>query len=1173
MKSTGTDFFIELTEYHSEQTNLKSKYSKLRSLLDRVCKEFTSAETIQFSNLFSRLSYVCKKKELGRQETYHLNTFRINANKALHNEWKPTIATYLQDLKSLSLALAHFYQTPIPQELLQHLPQKDLSRVKEKLTGKRFKRIRAFVRDVSADILYCEFEDFANDELYNVKVNVEADQVPGFYGNREFNSTFKSTWAGASINLIDVIESGGFFYAEFVVLEPDYMIDISALAECHKEYGNHQLNYTMSRLTLRESKMHFRIGDFANMCLDQQIFNRTGKEIDLDAIRANAFRSFPFEYSTCLDFNEVRYNEETEKQFLNIRNTVFKTFTENTFKINKSKATVEPAFFCEYFGIQGRLDFFQYEPENNYHNIIELKSGKPPYPQSDTTRIGKNHSTQLFLYYLAAVYNLEKNNVNKNNLNVYVLYSKQANFNLRNEVPDLSRLKSIINKRNEIVLIEHHVAKNINGSNSEKVFQKITPEKLIQDRSNEDFLEMYITPEIIRFTDVFRNSSPLEREYFHSFYTFITRELFVSKVGDGDTDRSGSRGIAGLWQNTLSDKLDAGEILTDLRIKKDGNKVHDDIPRITFTVPDYSRLYEEVTLPNFRKSGVVNLYERNTKEDTVTNKQIFKGTIEYIDQYEVTVRLRFKQPNTSIFSPGKTYAIEHDFLDSSYNSMYKGLYLFLQANKDRKDLLLSQRPLQFDSSARLKHKFISKEINEIVLKAKRAKDYFLLVGPPGTGKTSIALKSMIEEFYSMPGANILLLSYTNRAVDEICDALDEISDGPPYIRIGSALSCDEKHKSKLMECFIADCETREEVRDKIRLHRIFVGTIASVSGKMELFKLKQFQVAIIDEASQILEPHLSGILSARTPDGSNAIEKFILVGDHKQLPAVVLQKEHDSKTDSPSLNAIGIADRRSSLFERLYNLHKVDKNSPAWGMLHKQGRMHPDIAAFPNLAFYQDQLKPVPTPHQEAKLEFISYDKKNPVQKLIATNRVTFIPSEKPEANNNNKTHLPEAKIVAELVKNIYALYRKNKIRFHPDESIGIIAPYRSQIALLRREIHHLGIAPLNKIMTDTVERFQGSQRDIIIYSFSVNQSYQLGFLANNIEEEGHVIDRKLNVVITRAKKQLFITGNPFILSNNPIYFQLMEFIRSKGGYVNCNPGDFLSGHFNVKDAVVNEVQ
>jgi superfamily I DNA and/or RNA helicase len=295
---------------------------------------------------------------------------------------------------------------------------------------------------------------------------------------------------------------------------------------------------------------------------------------------------------------------------------------------------------------------------------------------------------------------------------------------------------------------------------------------------------------------------------------------------------------------------------------------------------------------------------------------------------------------------------------------------------------------------------------------------------------------------------------------------------------------------------------------------------------------------------------LAGVLSAKNPNGGNAIEKFILIGDHKQLPAVVLQNETDSRTDSAALNAIGIIDRRNSLFERLYNLHKENKQSPVWGMLHKQGRMHPDIAVFPNQAFYQGLLLPVPTVHQVTPLEFSRYDNNNPVQALVATKRLAFINVHKSREDTNAKANSREASIAVTLVKQLYELYQQNDLLFDAHESIGIIAPYRNQIALIRREIHNLHIPELDNIMVDTVERFQGSQRDIIIYSFTISHLFQLRFLANNVSNDGYIVDRKLNVALTRAKKQLFITGNIDLLSNNPVYQGLIAFIRSRDGLV-----------------------
>jgi superfamily I DNA and/or RNA helicase len=118
-----------------------------------------------------------------------------------------------------------------------------------------------------------------------------------------------------------------------------------------------------------------------------------------------------------------------------------------------------------------------------------------------------------------------------------------------------------------------------------------------------------------------------------------------------------------------------------------------------------------------------------------------------------------------------------------------------------------------------------------------------------------------------------------------------------------------------------------------------------------------------------------------------------------------------------------------------------------------------------------------------------------------------------------------------------------------PASVVGIITPYRSQIALIRKVLQELAIPNCANIVVDTVERFQGGQRDLMIYSCCMNMTYQLGFLSNTIEEEGAVIDRKLNVALTRARKQLFIVGNPDILCQDPIYARLIEHIRERGGY------------------------
>ena len=152
----------------------------------------------------------------------------------------------------------------------------------------------------------------------------------------------------------------------------------------------------------------------------------------------------------------------------------------------------------------------------------------------------------------------------------------------------------------------------------------------------------------------------------------------------------------------------------------------------------------------------------------------------------------------------------------------------------------------------------------------------------------------------------------------------------------------------------------------------------------------------------------------------------------------------------------------------------------------------------------------------------------------------------------------------------VVEIYRQTKEWFDENQTVGVIVPYRNQIATVRSAIDQSGIAVLHNITIDTVERYQGSQRDYIIYGFTVQQYNQLNFLTNNVfVEDGMVIDRKLNVAMTRARLQLLMVGNADILMENFTFYKLLMYLKDKDCFFDIPPIEYCKGEFKVKELEV----
>ncbi|KEF53322.1 DNA replication ATP-dependent helicase Dna2 [Exophiala aquamarina CBS 119918] len=439
-------------------------------------------------------------------------------------------------------------------------------------------------------------------------------------------------------------------------------------------------------------------------------------------------------------------------------------------------------------------------------------------------------------------------------------------------------------------------------------------------------------------------------------------------------------------------------------------------------------------------------------------------------------------------------------------------------------------------------------------KVMSAKDYALVLGMPGTGKTT-TIAHIIRALVSQ-GKSVLLASYTHTAVDNIL--LKIKNDKIPTFRIGAI---NKVHPDIQSFADVSGIPKRslEDLHASWQGSQVVATTCLGVNHG--IFNARTFDYCIVDEASQITLPVCLGpIRMART---------FILVGDHYQLPPLVQNKE----AQEGGLDV--------SLFKLL-----SDAQPDSVVNLEHQYRMAEDIMLLSKELVYSGRIKCGNEAVAKRSLEIPDLDGGLAMHHITAsslprsssstnvcvsgstcwlrkslapdarclfldTDSITFLGAKLETAAGPRITNSTESALTTQLVT---ALIHSGVA----PRNIGVITFYRSQLALLRSDIKaSAGSSAASEVEMHTADKYQGRDKEVVILScVRSNENNHVGDLLKDW--------RRVNVAVTRARSKLLVIGSKSTLAGSgvPILQGLTKIMGEKGWILDLPTGVIESHSF-----------
>ncbi|HVI43906.1 MAG TPA: AAA domain-containing protein [Chitinophaga sp.] len=1082
-------FFARIKETHNLLTP-EEKIRHYKLILENLFRELTQTESRSFGNLFARMQFYFDKHPVPADIRRQLTALRILTAKPVRGlqRWQENMD--LLCLKALATATSWAYQQPVPDTLLALFGTcgNDILSFAYQHRPSDLVLLKCMITTVGPLMLTAEGKqafllDVKNDEQGDFHLLLDNLPAATIAALHSLLRPYDTVLVHYC-RLGDTEQTYVTTPESLLILEPDLLIDISDLAECFTHKGANKLLYLIKKLTPQQTSPAAFKGNLVNALLDEMLRNN---EIDfktsfVEAVAENVLQAAAYGREK---INEM-YRDIRQQHWHNLHSTVS--------ELKGKPVRIEPAFFSSRYGLQGRLDIMAEDDTDTLRKeIFELKSGKAP-----DFNTWKNHEMQVVGYnlLLRSAFGQHRKGSSA------ILYSAAQSNPLRNVSSTHYSENELLLLRNEVVAMLLRLACGEYGILSTITCGAATG------------LPPFSAAHFISFENAWGSAPVINKAYYEQFLGFVLREYLQAKCGmfsevnrEDDAD-----GFSALWLQQEKEKASRFNIITGLQFREfDQNN---------------STVYFNIAVSvshNFRIGDTAIIYPRTGNELQPLQQQLLKGRIDDLGRDSLVFSLNNKQMTLDFFSQYDEWIIEHDIYESNYWSAAATLFYILSPHyRQRSNMLLGletprRRPLQHPVPA-----MFNSNQEQIVREALEAEDYYLLQGPPGTGKTSSLLTTIVGEMINQK-RHVIIVAFTNKAVEEICTKLEarEI----PHMRLGGRNSTAAQ---RLKQYCLGGA--LDEAREYITGHRVFVATVATMASRLELLLMMGIpaDTLIADEASQLTEPQLLGLLMP--------FRKFILIGDQNQLPPVVAQEPHFCRVEEPLLQEAGITDLRRSVFERLMQHCKTSSWPHAWGMLNTHFRMHDNIAGLVN-HYYAGQLASGKA-LQRAAFEVTRRTTETGWERVLALGRKVFVPSPYEPTSKMNTT---EASRVFSLLQHLKSRYGTNFCQ----DTVGVVTPWRTQISLIRELIaadHELQQADIN---IDTVERFQGSENDIIIVSLAVYHAAQVHTLQSlgrfKWEEEEIEVDRKLLVTLSRARKQVILMGYEPVLKESAHYRKVLQ--------------------------------